>query len=99
MIFETIPDGKLQEINEFLQHWAAYEGNMTHFVNRFIEMNIYNFVVDEDLTMNYTWAKGVLEATTELLIIIDDKFDLDKTMLGRIVKIFGSGIENRALLN
>lgn len=99
MIFENIPDGKMHEINEFLQHWAAFEGNMTNFVNRFIEVNIYNLYVDKEEPLTFAWATMVLEATKELLVVVDDKFDLDKEILARIIKIFGTGIENRALLN
>ena len=99
MIFNLIPDYKKGEISDFLYQWSFMEDNITPFVNGFIEMNVYNFHVDEDMPMTVQWAQRLLTASIELKRIINPRFDQDILLLSRLISILNSGIEDKALLN
>lgn len=99
MIFDIIPDHKRGEVADFLYNWSYMEDKITPFVNGYIEMNVYNFHVDEDMHMTVQWAQRLLTATIELKRIINPKFDQDIILLSSLISILNSGIEDKALLN
>lgn len=99
MIFNAIPDHKRGEVADFLYRWSYMEDNLTPFVNGYIEMNVYNFHVEEDMEMTVQWAQRLLSATIELKRVINPRFENDIHLLSELISILNSGIEDKALLN
>ena len=99
MIFNAIPDYKKGEVADFLYRWSYMEDNLTPFVNGYIEMNVYNFHIEEDMTMTVQWAQRLLTATIELKRVINPRFENDVFLLSELISILSNGIEDKALLN
>lgn len=99
MIYNIVSDNTKVRISDFLCEWSFMEDNLTNFVNGYIEMNVYNFHVDEDMIMTVQWAQRLLTATIELKRIINPKFVQDLILLSSLISILKSGMDDKALLN